>query len=260
MQRIIRQITSVFSNMLPEILYIVTIPFYMIEISYLVMFTNSTRENLWYMSPVFLGTVWIPAFLGLLVNLVMKKIFQPGPRKWVRNYPMVFIAFYSLYFFILSKLEFGKSCLVSAVAGGVLVLFLVLLKQGQKQMYYLPPAKEFWLYVLTFLPPIVTLFFTDVYFLVMQESRYFILLSPVSYLPEILGFVTYATLRSFVISKNKRPMTLYEAIFVMQVFNVATAIYFGAYWGDKLIWMALSISLITLWLAERFSKYKKELN
>lgn len=256
MQKIKHYIYQFFSNALPEILYMVTIPFYMIMISYLVMFTNSTDENLWYMRPLFLGTVWIPALLSFSLNFLLKKIFQSGTRKWVRNYPIVFILFYTIYFFILSKLEFGKSCLTSAVAGGVLIVFLCLLKVAQKQMYYLPPPKEFWFYVLTFLPPIVILFFTDVYFLIVKESRYFILMAPVSYLPEILGFFTYATIRSFIISKNKHPMTLFEAIFVMQIVNVAMAFYFGSYWGDKIIWMALTISFATIWLAERFSKYK----
>jgi len=256
MQRFMRYIVRFFSRALPEILYMVTIPFYMVMISYLVMFTNSTNENLWYMRPVFLGTVWIPAFLGFTLNLILKKIFQPGQRKWIRNYPMVFIAFYTLYFFILSKLEFGKSCLTAAVAGGVLIVFLALLKVAQKQMYYLPLPKEFWFYVLTFLPPIVILFFTDVYFLIAQESRYFILMAPVSYLPEILGFFVYSIVRSFLVSKNKRPMTLFEAIFIMQIMNLSMAFYFGAHWGDKIILVALAISFATIWLAERFSKYK----
>ncbi len=256
MQQIKRYITPFIMQAIPEILYMVTIPFYMVMISYLVMFTNSTDENLWYMRPLFLGTVWIPAFLGFSLNLILKKIFQPGPRKWVRNYPVVFIGFYSLYFFLLSKLEFGKSCLTAAVAGGVLIVFLCLLKMGQKQMYYLPPPKEFWFYVLTFLPPIVILFFTDTYSLILQESRYFILLSPVSYLPEIFGFFIYSIIRSFIVSKNKHPMTLFEGIFIMQICNVAMSFYFGSFWGDRIIWIALAISFATIWLAERFSKYK----
>lgn len=241
---------------LAEILYMLAIPFYMIEISYLMMYKNNTDGDMVYLSPLFLGTVWVPAFLSYFLNKFLKKKLQTGKRKWIRNYPSVFISFYVLYFFILSRFEFGKQCAIAAIAGAILIVFLGILKIARKQMFYFPPPKEFWFYVLTFLPPIVILFFTDVYFLAIKESPYFILMAPVSYFPEILGLFVYSILRSYVISKNKHPMTLFEGVFIMQIINVGTAIYFGAYWGEKIIWIALSISLITLMFADRFSKYQ----
>lgn len=256
MSSILENVYTYFKKRLAEILYMIAIPFYMVEISYLVMYKNSTSEDMVYLSPLFLGTVWVPAFLSYVFNKFLKKKLQSGKRKWIRNYPSVFIASYVLYFFILSRFEFGKTCLVASGAGAILLVFLGILKIARKQMFYLPPPKEFWFYVLTFLPPIVILFFTDVYFLAMKESPYFILMAPISYLPEIMGLFFYSIARSYVISKNKRPMTLFEAVFIMQIVNIGMALYFGAYWGEKIIWIALSISLITLMFADRFSKYQ----
>lgn len=123
-------------------------------------------------------------------------------------------------------------------------------------MYYLPPEKEFWFYAFVFLPPIVVLFFTDVYFLILKESPYFILMAPVSYLPEILGFLITVFLYKHLVKKPKK-LTLFNAVCIMQVFNIATALYFGAYYGDKIIWITLSISLGTLLWSERVSRFRE---
>ena len=125
-------------------------------------------------------------------------------------------------------------------------------------MFYLPPNKEFWFYVLTFLPPVCILFFTDVYFLIAKESPYFILMAPVSYLPEIFGFFLVCFLKKHLFKyKKKVKLTLFQAISIMQIFNIAMALYFGSYWGDKIIWISLSISFATMLLAERSSRFER---
>lgn len=242
-----------------QLLYVIAIPFYMVELSYMMMIGKSTpKEYIWYMTPLFWGTVWIPGFLSFMINYLLQHFLQEKtPRKWVRNYPSVFILLYSIYFFLLSTLSFGKDCLAAALSGGVLIFFLYLLKKAQKEMFYLPPNKMFWFYVLTFLPPVCILFFTDVYFLIAKESPYFILMAPVSYLPEIFGLFVICFLKKHLFKRKKMRFTLFHAIAIMQVFNIATGIYFGAYWGDKIIWISLTISFATMLIAERCSRFDR---
>ena len=247
------------STTLPVLLYVVAIPFYMIEISYMTMISRGISvQNVQYMSPLFWGTIWIPAFLSFSINFLLKKHFQGHtPKKWSRNYPSVFIIFYSLYFFILSKFNFAQNCLIASICGIILILFLFLLKNAQKEMFYLPPPKEFWFYVLTFIPPISILFFTDVYFLIMKQSPYFILLAPISYLPEIFGFWIICLVKRHLPKKIRSiRLTLFASICIMQIFNILTSMYFATYWGEKIIWITLTFSLATILIAERFSKYK----
>lgn len=246
----------------PQLLYVIFIPFYMLLMTY--MLSQSSFKTLggdqWLISPLLWGTIWIPAFLGLFINQFLKKRREADSKhKWEKNFPIVFISMYSVFFFVMSSFSFGKHYLTAAFSSLILVIFLLLLKNAQKEMFYLPPPKEFWFYFLTFVPPISMLFFTDVYFLVMQKSPYFILLSPVSYLPEILGFWVYCFLRKHFRSKKKRgKLTLFQAIFIMQIFNVATSFYIGSSWGDKVIWIALTFSFAALLFADRFSKYRPD--
>lgn len=241
------------------LLYVTAIPFYMLQITYMLSLAGSStgQANQFLISPLLWGTIWVPAFAGILLNRFLQR--RRGKNgKWVRNYPIVFIAAYSGYFLLLSTLSFGKHYLTAAFSSAILIFFLLLLKNAQKEMFYLPPPKEFWFYFLTFIPPIAVLFFTDVYFLILKESPYFILLSPVSYLPEIFGFWVYSHVRKRLFTKKKRgKMTLFHAIFIMQIMNVATSFYFGSFWGDRVIWISLTFALTTLLFAERFSRYRK---
>lgn len=244
---------------MPQILYVVLIPFYMLEITYMLSLGGGRNQtNQWLIAPLLWGTIWIPAFLGVLFNQLYKRYKQGNiQRKWDRNYPIIFISSYSVYFFLLSCLSFGKHYLTAAFSSAILIFFLFLLKNAQKEMFYLPPPKEFWFYFLTFIPPIAVLFSTDVYFLIMKESPYFILLAPVSYLPEIFGFWVYCRLRRLFFSKKKRgKLTLFQSIFVMQVMNVSTSFYFGSFWGDRVIWISLTFSFASLLVAQKFSKYR----
>ena len=249
-----------FVKALPQVLYIVLIPFYMLVITYMLSLGGGGSDvaNQWLISPLLWGTIWVPAFLGLLCNQLYKRYKQGGmPRKWDRNYPIIFISAYSLYFCCLSMLSFGRHYLTAFFSSVILIVFLGLLKNAQKEMFYLPPPKEFWFYFLTFIPPIAILFSTDVYFLLMKESPYFILLSPVSYLPEIFGFWVFCKFRKFCFSKKKRgKLTLFQSIFVMQIMNVATSFYIGSYCGDKVIWISLTFCFAALLVAQRFSKYR----
>lgn len=240
------------------LLYIIGVPFYMLQITYMLSLAGSPegQANQWLISPLLWGTIWIPAFAGFFLNRFFQKRRQPN-GKWVRNYPVSFIFVYFVYFSLLSSLSFGKHYLTAAFSSAILIFFLFLLKNAQKEMFYLPPPKEFWFYFLTFIPPISVLFFTDVYFLIVKESPYFILLAPVSYLPEIFGFWIYTCVRKHFFAKKKRgKLTMLHAIFVMQIMNVATSFYFGSYWGDRVIWISLTFALTTLLIADRFSKYR----
>lgn len=247
-------------RVMPSVLYMVGVPFYMLEITYMLSWAGSAsaRANQWLISPLLWGTIAIPAVLTFFINLWLKKRrAEKRNSKWEKEYPLVFIGLYSIYFFILSSFSFGKHYLTAGFSGTILIIFLLLLKQAQKEMFYLPPPKEFWFYFLTFIPPIAMLFSTDVYFLIMKESPYFILLAPVSYLPEIFGFWVFCMIRKHLFSKKRRgKLTLFHAIFVMQIFNVATSFYFGTFWGDRVIWISLTFGLASLLVAEKFSRYR----
>lgn len=259
MKVVFSKIKQIFLDKLPEILYMIAVPFYMVEISYIVMLSrNNYAKNLDYITPLFLGTVWIPAFLSFTLNHILKKIFQGNKKsKWIRNYPSVFIAMYSVYFFILSQFDFAKNCLSATLAGMVLIVFLFILKNAQKDMFYLPPPKEFWFYTLTFIPPIAILFFTDVYFLILKDTPYFIVLSPVSYIPEILGFWLFCCIKRHSWKEfRKKKLTLFHAILIMQLINIGTSFYFASIFGDKIIWICMTICLATILCAEQFSRYK----
>ena len=90
---------------LAQLIYMVAVPFYMVEFSLMMLYSHTGKESdLWYLTPLFLGTVWIPAVFSLGINLFCRRLFQePVSRKWERNYPAVFIFMYAIYFFILSK-------------------------------------------------------------------------------------------------------------------------------------------------------------
>ena len=250
-----------FLKILPQLLYVTLIPFYMLEITYMLSLGGGEEKgitNQWLITPLLWGSIWLPAFFGLLFNQLYKR-YKNGlmARKWDRNYPIIFISVYSFYFFCLSCISFGRHYLTAFFSSLILIFFLFLLKNAQKEMFYLPPPKEFWFYVLTFIPPIAVLFSTDVYFLIMKESPYFILLAPVSYLPEIFGFWVFCRLRRLFFSKKKRgKLTLFQAIFIMQIMNMATSFYFGSFWGDRVIWISLTFSLASLLVAQHFSKYR----
>ena len=120
-------------KIMPQILYVIFIPFYMLLMTYMLSQSSfkSMRGDQWLISPLLWGTIWIPAFLGIVINQFLKKRREAESKhKWEKNFPVVFIGMYSAFFFVMSSFSFGKHYLTAAFSSLILVIFLLLKHKG----------------------------------------------------------------------------------------------------------------------------------
>ncbi|MBQ8557307.1 MAG: hypothetical protein IJ440_00765 [Alphaproteobacteria bacterium] len=229
-------------------------PFYMMCCTYLLQtYGGQTDFMISDLIPVFWGTIWIPALLSLSLNFFIRrqkrKHLQQNEK--LKDYPLLFILIYSLYFFILGQTSWGIDCLYSALSGILLVLFILFFRNTTYRcVEYLPIVEKFYLYTVAFLFPIIILMTTDILSLIEETPWHMaILLSPISYVGGISVFISACMLLKLFCLKNnislrKHCFTLKQTIIWLLIGDNLATLYIIPYIGNRLFVVGLMMSII----------------
>ena len=169
----------------------------------------------------------------------------------LKDYPLLFILIYSLYFFILGQTSWGIDCLYSALSGILLVLFILFFRNTTYRcVEYLPIVEKFYLYTVAFLFPIIILMTTDILSLIEETPWHMaILLSPISYVGGISVFISACMLLKLFCLKNnislrKHCFTLKQTIIWLLIGDNLATLYIIPYIGNRLFVVGLMMSII----------------
>lgn len=245
-------------------LYAISVPFYMMGFTYLLtLYQGRISFMSWELTPLFLGTVWIPAFVGLFLNDFFRKIKsrQLAPNGKIKNYPFIFIFCFSIYFLILGFFSFGTDCLAISLSGILLVLFSFLLRPIKRSVEYLPTTELFYFYAVLFLYPILVLMANDIYSVVQGSVGFSILLAPISYIAGIsglaivcLGVRYYSFYRHISLKKNL--LTMNQVVGLLVFFDVLASIYLIPFVGNQLFVVCFVMSILLYSIEYLFTKVR----
>lgn len=245
-------------------LYTISIPLYMMAFTYLLtLYQGRVSFMQWELMPLFLGTVWIPAFCGLFVNDLLRQRKNKNLKKGekLKDYPFVFITLFSIYFLILGLISFGSDCLTIALSGLLLGAFSFLLKPIRRCVEYLPATENFYFYVVLFLFPILVLMATDISLSLQDGTGFSILLAPISYIPGISGLmmiclcVRYWCLYRH-ISLKKYLLTMDQVVGILLVCDVFATLYMIPFLGPRLF-IVCFIMAFCLYFVELIFKWAR---
>ncbi|MBQ9089480.1 MAG: hypothetical protein IJY58_00310 [Alphaproteobacteria bacterium] len=235
-------------------IYTLCPPFYMAVLTY---FLNIYRHNSTFLLseiiPVFWGTIWIPACFALGINFVLRlsqKITQPNQKR--KDYPLLFIFIYAVYFMVLGQFVAGYDCLYAGISGVVLVLFVRLFRKAQERcVEYLPVGERVYFYMIAFLFPILVLIVSDVVSYMKHMPFYMsVLFAPIAYIGGVLAFLGACFyMRCYCLlthtSLKKHVLTLSQAILILLIgcnlMFMTSIIFFGNI--DFLICLIMSLLL-----------------
>ena len=203
--------------------------------------------------PYFWTTVWIPALLSMGMNYGLrcyrKKHLKTNEK--LRDYPLVFVFFFSLYFLILGEIAWGTDCLYSGLCGLLLVFFVLIFREGIKRyVEYLPLTERFYFYLVAFVFPIIILVVTDCLSVIENQPFHMaILLAPVSYIAGISVFIGYGLCLKIysLLSKvalRKMVLRLPQAILLLLIGNILGCLYLLPYLGKQMFFIALLMCFI----------------
>ncbi len=229
-------------------------PFYMMTITYLMnSYHGGDRFIVSEIIPVFWGTIWIPALLGLSLNFIMRrwsaKYLQTGEK--LKDYPLLFIFCYSIYFLILGKISWGSDCMYSGISGILVVFFVWLFRESvRKCVEYLPMGEKVYLYMIVFLFPVLILMVTDIVSIMETLNFYMtILLSPVIYMGGVSFFLMGCVVlrmwcRYYHIALKKNVYTLPQVILLLLIGDNLVFLYLVPYVGNVIIFISLIMSIL----------------
>ncbi len=233
-------------------------PFYMMMLTYLLdtyqTTNNFTRSEI---IPVFWQTVWIPASASLMLNLFLRywKSKHLKPDEKLKDYPLIFILLYAIYFIILGRLSWGRECMYGGISGLLIVFFARLFRESlRKCVEYLPVAEKVYVYMVVFLFPIFVLLVTDIVSLIQSWQFYMtVLMAPVAYIGGVSIFLGACVVLQlwcgyYHISIKKNTYTLQQVILLLLIGDNLMFLYLVPYVGNTLLMIGLlmSISLYTV--------------
>lgn len=240
-------------------IYMFAPPFYMCSLTYLLENYSGRNKFIWeHIFPFFSVTVWVPLVISLLVNKIIRVYrqnhLQLGEK--LKDYPLVFVFIYSLYFLAMGSFFWGKDCLYSALGGLLLVFFVLLFQDNTRRcVEYLPGAEKFYFYAVAFLFPIMILMVTDILSFIEKTPYHMaILLSPLSYIGGISLFIGVCLILKLYcvinkVSLKKHVMSLRQAIFVLLIGDICACLYLIGYIGNGIFLTGFSMS-VALWFIE----------
>lgn len=245
-------------------LYTIIVPLYMLVFTYLLTLYEGRISFIhWDLMPIFMGTVWIPALVALMVNdaLRQRKLKYLKENEKLKDYPFVFMASFSVYFFILGLISFGSDCLAIAFSGMLLVLFSFLFKPIKKGMMYLPAAENFYFYTVVFIFPVFVLMATDVSLGIEGNIGFSILLAPISYIPGVSGLAIVSIIRRYWFLKRgkilkKNLLTIDEAISILLVCDIVASLYVVSFMGERIFIMCLFMSTCLYVVEKAFARIR----
>ena len=229
-------------------------PVYMMSVVYLLrLYRDNDNFGQFDLLPIFWETVWVPALLGMICNHCLrqyrKKHLQPNEK--VRDYPLIFVLLYSLYFLILGKISWGTDCLYSGLCGLLLVFFVLIFREGTKRyVEYLPLTEKFYFYLVAFLYPIFILIVVDCIAIIENYPFHMaILLAPISYIAGISVFIGYGIclkLYSIInkIALRKIVLHLPQAILLLLIGDLIGCLYLLPYLGNLVFFVGLLMCFV----------------
>lgn len=229
-------------------------PIYMMSVVYLLrLYRDNYNFVRFDLLPVFWETVWIPALLGMISNYGLrqyrKKRLQLNEK--VRDYPLVFVFCFSLYFLILGKISWGTDCLYSGLCGLLLVFFVLLFRETIKRcVEYLPLTEKFYFYLVAFIFPIIILIVSDCLFFIEDKTFYMdILLAPISYISGVSVFIGYGICLKIYsllnkIALRKLVLRLPQAILLLLIGDVIGCLYLLPSFGNQIFFVGLLMCFI----------------
>lgn len=239
--------------------YMFAPPFYMMSVAYLLADYSGREKVILTQVLPFLGvTVWIPLVASLCCNALYRHYKQKKlvEGENLKDYPLIFIFIYSLYFFLMSNFFWGADCLYSAISGMMLVAFVLIFRENTRRcVEYLPLRERFYFYAIAFLFPVLIVMMSDVLSLIENTPWHMtILLSPISYIAGVSVFACACqVLKAFCTIKNialkKHLFSLRQGILLLLVGDVVACLYLILYVGQGVFLTGLSMS-ITLYMVE----------
>lgn len=243
-------------------------PFYMMALTYLLAtYRGVDHFIISDIIPVFWKTVWIPALCSFITYflLQLKKNHQAEQPKRVKDYPLVFIFFYSVYFMILGQVSWGSDCMYGGISGMLLVFFAwVFYDNLKKCVIYLPMSEKVYAFMVVFLFPVFVLVTTDIVSLMREDIfRMSVLIAPVIYVGGISCFLLGCiVLRLWCVyykmALKKHAYTLQQLIMLSLIGSNAMFLYLTSYLGDTVILVGLMMSVLLV-LIEYLYKWKRYL-
>ncbi len=235
-------------------IYTLCPPFYMMSLTYLLNeYRGGNQFEISDIIPVFWGTIWIPALLGLIFNFLgrwyIRKRIPDGTK--LRDFPLLFILIYSVYFIILGQFRLGTDCLYGGVSGIMLVFFVWLFRESvRKCVEYLPVTEKVYLYMVVFLFPILVLIITDIFSIIEERNFYMtVLLSPVIYIGGVsLVLIFCGILRlwcaGYKVALKKNVYSLRQVILLLLIGDNLLFLYLIPYIGNLIILIGLLMSTL----------------
>lgn len=242
-------------------------PFYMMTLTYLLdTYQNINNFILSEIIPIFWQTIWIPACVALIINLFLhyRQSKHLSLDKKIKDYPLIFILSYAVYFIILGKLSAGSECMYSGISGLLIVFFARLFRESlRKYVEYLPLGEKVYAYMVVFLFPIFILLVTDAVSLMQKWPFYMtVLLAPISYIGGISMFLGACVILNLWcsyhhISLKKNTYTLAQVILLLLIGDNAAFLYLVPYVGNTLFIIGLFMS-ISLYIIEYLYHIKRK--
>lgn len=244
-------------------------PFYMICATYLLN-DYSGRNNFLkaHIFPFLSVTIWIALICSLAANHFWRRYRYrhrlPGEK--LKDYPLIFVFVYSVYFFIVGSFFWGTDCLYSAFSGLLLVFWVLIFQENMRRcVEYLPAGEKFYFYAVAFLYPVLILMMSDALSIIENTTwNMNILLSPIAYVPGVTVFACACLILKFVCrfresSLKKNLFSLQKAILFLLIGDVSGCLYLTSYVGRSifLIGMIMSFCLYFIELTYSYKRLKR---
>lgn len=248
-------------------IYSVAPPFYMICATFL-LGDYSGRDYVLKMHifPFLSVTIWIALIGSLTANYFWRahrsRHLVPGEK--IKDYPLIFVFVYSLYFLLIGCFFWGTDCLYSAFSGLFLVLWVLIFRENMHRcVEYLPSVEKFYFYAVAFLFPILILMMSDALSLIQNTPWHMtILLSPIAYFPGITVFTIgcvslkiICRLKESALKKNA--FGLKQAILLLLIGDVSACLYLIPYVGNGIFLTGFVMSF-SLYLIEWVYDYQRK--
>ena len=246
--------------------YSVAPPFYMICATFL-LDDYSGRNNFLkeHIFPFLSVTIWIALIFAFGANYVWRRYRQKHllPGEKVKDYPLIFVFVYSVYFLLVGCFFWGADCLYAAFSGLSVVFWVLIFHENMRRcVEYLPAVEKFYFYVVAFVYPIFILMMSDALSLIENTPWHMtILLSPIAYVPGVTVFACaclmlkiICRMRESALKKNVFGLT--QAILLLLIGDVSGCLYLVPYVGRGIFLVGFVMSF-GVYLIELFYHYKR---
>ncbi len=248
-------------------IYSVAPPFYMVCATYLLSdysgSDNFLKAPFFSFLSVTIGIAFLCAFgANYGWRCYRKKHLLPGEK--IKDYPLIFVFVYSIYFLLIGCFFGGSECFYAAFSGLSVVLWVLIFRENMRRcVEYLPLVEKFYFYVVAFVYPVLILMMSDTLSLIENTPWYMtILLSPIAYVPGVSVFAVaclilkiICRMRESALKKNVFGLT--QAILLLLIGDVSGCLYLVSYVGRGVFLVGLLMSF-GVYLIELCYYYKRQ--